>query len=624
MAAFHYRDHLFKMILLPSALVVTLVICERRDHRLAAPVSSDEVRLTLSSRVLTPQVSREALAGSAGSIRHSENGDPRVDFLDEISPEALGVADEQDVKNSFSVPTQRKRLDLKNQPRGIRTRLLLEAAKRSLSSPLPWADLALVATSFQRLGHEEAARYWFQRASRLAFDPDDIGASSRAFRELVKSAFSAGFDDLAKELIARIPEGSEQSRAQAELVKAHARKKDFELAHQLAESLGDTRARGLALRGIAESEARFENLDSALRTLQMIHDPVERDRALSTVIAIRAAMGDTEGSTGLLRRFSDTRMRSAARTRIAEIQQRGGILSLGALIGLLGDPHFRDPILRDLIIKETSRAGNAVLRPKDHRITTIAEQAKAYESLVMLQLRYGDLKGALDHARDIQLEMNRYRAIQAVAVAEVKDHGVASARRTADLIGNVKLRQSTYGKIAQRAAIYGQSQGAVATIRSIRSPSQRALAYANVGLTQAHYGRDHSALLLVQDATREIAKVGKVKEKARAQGLVAQIFAETGDAHSALRAAAEIDNQTLRDSAYQQVALSFANVTEPALAAQSAQFIERDVTRERALNSVATTLAKKVSFTDAIKFAERIDGRSQQVRFLLGVAGRKS
>ena len=591
------------------------------------------VKPTLSSRrVLSERA--ESLASGASSFASSQSHSardggvhPRVSPFDKIAPSPSAQAAALDAgkdENDLSVIAEAKKADLENQTEGIRMRLLIEAAERSLTSPTPWADLSLVALSFQRVGNEEAARYWFKRASRLALDPDDAGAASRALREVVKNAVSAGFYELATELITRIPEEGEKLRARAELVRAYARKKDFQAAHQLAETLGDLKARGQALRSIVESETRFLGLSSALETLQTIHDPAERDRALSSVITIRASMGDYDGSANLLEQISNPRTRDATLTQVTHIQDRGSAFSQEALAGLLYDPTFRDPYLRELISQESTRAGFTSEGSSPPLIETTAERAKAYESLVSLQLRHGDLVGALGHARSISQQAARNRSLQAVAVAEVKDHGVKAARHTANLIRDLKLRETTYAKIAQRAAVYGENKGAVDTIQYIRTPAQRALAYANVGLTQARYGRDRSARVLVQDATRELAKVSSPRAKARAQGLVAQIFAETGDASSALRAAAEIGSANLRDSTYQQVALSFAKIVQPAIAAQSARLIEREATRERALSSVATTLAKKVSYTNALKFAARLDGRRQQVRFLLGVAERKS
>ena len=75
---------------------------------------------------------------------------------------------------------------------------------------------------------------------------------------------------------------------------------------------------------------------------------------------------------------------------------------------------------------------------------------------------------------------------------------------------------------------------------------------------------------------------------------------------------------------YRKLALSFAKSDAPALAEESALKIERESSRETALDSVAVTLAGRVAATDAMSYVSRLEGFRQQVRFLLGVAGRKS
>ena len=554
----------------------------------------------------------------------SGRASPRVSPTDKIAAVDGGKADAGDEPYYESEIAARIEAERQNKISGLRRRLLMEAAERALHSKTPWADLSLVALAFKRAGDEEAARYWFDRASRLAYDPDDASQSSRALREVVKHAVSGKYFDLATELISQIPVEREKSMARAELVKAYARGRKFDEARLLALSLGDAQARGVALRSIAEAEARYVGLDEALVTLNSITHASERDRAFSTVAGLRAAMGDSDGAMSLLGQITNQPTRDSTVARIASIQEKGGEVSIEALLGLINYPTFRDEVMRDVIVKEAARLGLNVASSSADRIETVAARTKAYESLVMLQIQQGDLDGALARAQRIYQEDARFRALQAVAVAEVRLNGVHSARKIVNLIGDFEVRENTYAKIAQRAAIYGQQAGAIDTIQFIDDPVEKALAFASVALTQARYGQDRLALMLVQDAKRELGQIGNPRDKARTQGLMAEVFAETGDASSALSTAASISNSGLRDVTFQRVALSFAKVNEPALAARSARQIERVTTREKAFDSIATTLASKVAMTEAMRFAPALGGRRQQVRFLLGVAARKS
>lgn len=507
---------------------------------------------------------------------------------------------------------------------GLRRRLLMEAAGRALHSTTPWADLASVALAFKRAGDEESARYWFVRAARLALDPDDRGAASRALKEVVRHLLAARYLDHATELIARIPDAREKALAQAELVKTYARNGDFEEARNLAMSLSDVRAQGVALRSVAEAEARSEGLDSALRTLQMIGRTVERDQAFGAVASVRAAMGDPDGALLLVGKISNSRVRDTVVAKLATIQEKGGKISMEALVGLIFDPTFRDEVMRDVIVKEARRQGVDLAISSVDRIESEAERARAYESLVMLQIRQGDLDAALARAQSIHRTEVRFRALQAVAVAEVRSSGVVAARNVANLIGNRGVRESTFVKVAREAAVFGQHRGAVDTIGFIDSPLEKSLAFANVALTQARYGQTRMALQLVQDAQRELVRVESVRERARAQGVMAEVFAEAGDSNAAISTAFTISNAGLRDVTYQRMALSFARGGEPALATRSANLIERETVREKALSSIATILASRVPMTQAVRVASSLGGHRQQVRFLLGVAGRKS
>lgn len=554
----------------------------------------------------------------------NEGRNPRVSHTDKLVAAEGKDPDAGDEPYYESEIAAREKAERQNNINGLRQHLLMEAAERALFSKTPWADLSLVALGFRRAGDEEAARYWFERASRLALDPDDLRNASRALREVVKHAVSAKYFDIATELITQIPDSREKEMARAELVKAYAHGRKFTEARQLVMSLDNAQSRGVALRSIAEAEARYVGMDAALMTLQSITHPSERDRAFSSVAGLRAAMGDSDGAMSLLEEIISQRTRDTTIAKIATIQEKGGKVSIEVLAGLIYDPTFRDQVMREAIVKEASRLGIDVASSSIDRIETDTARAKAFESLVMLQIRQGDLDGALARAQKIHQEDARFRALQAVAVAEVRPNGARSARNIANLIGDFEFRESTYGKIAQRAAVYGQPDGAIDTIQFIGDPVAKALAFATVALTQARYGQDRQALVLVKDAQLELIQIENARAKARTQGLMAEVFAETGDARSAMSTAASISNSGLRDVTYQRVALSFAKISEPVLASQSAQQIERDTTREKAFHSIATTLASKVAMTEAVRFASTLGGHSQQVRFLLGVAGRKS
>lgn len=615
--------------LLAVALVVCLGIVAWWSPDIGSWSSKGEVQaqVALSDRVIVGEATEEELSLEEDGRIKVVGGEksPRVSPGDLLKKKSTSSSpDSPDSDKTEASIVKRNVANQANKYSGLRMRLLMEAAERALHSETPWSDLAQVALAFSKMGDHESARYWFDRASRLASDPDDSVTGSRAMREVVKAMVSGGYYALAKDLIARIPLEAEQSKARAELVTAFARKRKFDEARLLAQSLNNAGAKALALRSIAESEARYLGLEEALRTLSMITRSVDRDMAMGRIAAIRAGLGDTAGAMKLINRISDTRQKDTAIARVAEAQARGGSVSIDALVGLIHDPMFRDETLRMLIIKEASRRKIDYSETSANRIESAAERAKAYESLVMLQLSQGDFDGALERARLIQGSDSRSRALQAVAVAMVRDSGVEAARNVVQLISNQDTQEEAFRKVAQRAALVGQSDGALDTIRYMDDPTERAMAFASVALTYARYGGDQRARLMVSDASRELDQIQSEREQAKAKGIVAEVFAETGDAGAAFRTASEISNSGLRDLTYRKLALSFAKSDAPDLAEESALKIERESSRETALDTVAKTLAGRVAATDAMSYVSRIDGYRQQVRFLLGVAGRKS
>ena len=505
---------------------------------------------------------------------------------------------------------------------GLRYRLLLEAAARALHSETPWSDLSTVALAFKRAGDKEAALYWFKRAARLAKDPDDQRAGSEAMREVTRSLILARYLDQAADLISQIPERKIRERSISDLVRAFAQNRKFSAARSLARTLSEANALGFAYRNIAEAEARYLSLDDALLTVRLISDRGIRDDALSRLASIRASAGDPDGAMSLVNKINDSRLRDLALVRLAKLESRGGRLSIESLSALIKDPFFRDQALREMVASEVERRHLDEATRAAHRIKNSTQRAKAYESLVMLQLRHRDYDGALARAQAINLYEFRNRALQAVAVAQVSANGVKSARNIANLIGDDELREITYRKIASRASVIGKSRLAVETIRYMGDPSERAMAFASVALTQANYGDDRAARRLARDADRELNEVLSEREFAKTVGVLAEVHAQTGDSNSAFQAAASIQNSGLRDLTYQKIALRFARSKEPDLATQSARLIERDLTRERALDSVADALAGGVSAADALDLVGDLETRSQQVRFLVAIAGR--
>ncbi len=504
---------------------------------------------------------------------------------------------------------------------GLRFRFLADAAQRALRSETAWADVAEVAKAYHQSGDRETANYWLRRATRLAKVPSNPILSSRRLRAVIKVMGSLGEFHMAKNYLSAMAHAPEREMASVDLVKVVSQRKRFEEAHELIQSIHSPKLLANALQLVAEQEARHVNLDVALLSLGMIPEESARSAAYGKVSQTLAKQGRLDSAFFLARKIQDTKKRDQTLAQIAEIQS-GKQKGADAALALIHDPFLRDSALRGIIESEADRRRINFADEAARKIKSPREQARAQEALVNLQVRHGELASALDRAQTISSEAARHRAIQSVAVAEVKENGLKAAHHTASLIRSEQVREVTFRKIAQRAAVVGKQGEAVATIHLIRSSSEKAKALASVALTNARYGDESQARHLARNASLELEQVTSRKVESQATGVLAEVYAETGEPETALNYAALIKDVKLRDQTYARLAVRFAKSKETDFAEQSAYRIERHASREKTLDSVARTLASQTAFSDAYKVANALNARRQQVRFLVALASR--
>ena len=505
----------------------------------------------------------------------------------------------------------------------LRWHLLERAGLLAVHGDDPWKNLVLVALAYHRAGEHAAAEAWFERAKRLAIDPDSTERSSAALRDVMKGWLAISELERASALLQCIPDARYRDLASAELAAAMARKKMFGEAIQLATSLLDPAARARALRGVADAQARYGGVNRALMTVSQITDGKSRDDALMRVALVRAGMGDLAGAENAISRILSARTQDLARVRVAEYAARSGKAGTPeTLLAALNDPFLRDESLRRIVEAQVARFKFDEAKASAYRIENRVDRALAMESLVRLQTRSGDYVGALSRARSIDVPASRTRALRTVAVGKTAAAGTVAARSVAYLIDDVRERDVTYRQIAERAAVLGRSREAVEVIHGIEFPEERAAALAAVARTRARRGSLEPARLLIQDAVRVVETIPAQRNQWRAMGMLATAYAEAQDSDAALSMAASIGDAGLRDRAYQQLTRNFASIPDVALAEQSAQAIDRETTRERALADMARRVAGKTRPNEAIGRLKEFDTRSQQVRFLLAVADR--
>ena len=504
----------------------------------------------------------------------------------------------------------------------LKKRLLERAGRLAVHAEEPWNALVLVAVSYHRLGDDEASEAWFARAIRLASDPDSPQESSLAHRAIVKGLLSVGEIDSALELVYRIPLPRYRDLARTDVVKTIAFRKDFQRALAITRDLEEARSLALALRAVAEAQARFDTLQHAMETVSEIPAGRSRDDAISQVALARGMIGDRSGATQLVGKIVDEQLRDRALVRLTSLASRSGVGSPEAFLSLVNDPFLRDQSLLRLVEQRVSRMKFSEAQIAAARIENKSEHAVAMELLVSLQLRQGNLRGALKRARFIDVQDSRDRALQEVAMQQVVKQGPPSARFTADLIEGDRLRDVTYRKIAERSASLGIYQQISPTIGEIENVVERASAFASVASLQARRGFFRPANNMISEAEDLVATITGRRQQGQAMGFLASAYLEAGNEIAAMNVAAEIEDAGLRDRTYQQLSRKLAALSEIALAEQSALAIEKEATRERALDEVARVVAGRTRATEALSRFKMFDGRRQQVKFLLEVARR--
>ncbi|GEM_PF-1678491 len=504
----------------------------------------------------------------------------------------------------------------------LRRALLETAGKIAVYDKEPWKDLLLVALAYRRTGNSHAMRKWFDRAIRLAADPDDPRHTSSALRDVVKALLIAREEHWARELVRRIPDPALRGAARADLVRALASRQRFQEAMRISATVRDERARSQALLSIAEMQSRFGNLAKAIGAALQIRNSSRQDAALQKVALARGSQGDNTGAERALQFVRNHGVRDKTRLKLTEMQARSGRTSPDTLMALFNDPFLRDQSLRRLVELEVRKKNLEGARTALFRITSRDERARAMEALVALQVRNGDLRGALSRAQSIRVEESRYRAIETVAVAEVGVKGAPAARSVASLITDLDQRDRTFRRVAERAAAIGRDHEAVDTILDIASPKESASALATVAKLRARRGAYGPARLLLEEARRHLEEIPERGGKERTLGLLAEAYAETRDTSAALQAAAGIENAAVRDRTYQTLSRLFASFPDVQLAEESAYAIQKEQTRERALDTVARTVAARTRATEALGRSRDFMARRQQVRFLVAVAQR--
>ena len=273
-------------------------------------------------------------------------------------------------------------------------------------------------------------------------------------------------------------------------------------------------------------------------------------------------------------------------------------------------------------IHVVDRIGNA--RERDHGFSDIA----------IVQIKMGDIVGAMKTAGRINNPIERTSTLNKIATAQIKAGDNTGARLTLETAVQVleKFKKST-AQPELKATTPSKSWAAV-RIEALKSLDVASLpnSIRSIAKTQAMAGH-------ITDALQTVEKIDDVDDfflAYRASGFldIATVQIEAGDTArakttltDAIRAAEKIDDVKTRDRKFIDIATTQAKAGDVIGAMQTAGKINDSSKRASTLNKIAIAQAQpgdkvsvKVSLTDALHAAMRIDDAETRARRFIEIA----
>ena len=471
-----------------------------------------------------------------------------------------------------------------------------------------------------RAGAAETFRLALQAAATIQDAPNKFYAFGEIAQAQAKSGDRAGAAEtfrLALQAATTIQDEVTKSGILYSIAVAQARAGDGKGALQTAGTIPNKGLQALALPIIPQSQAQAGDMKGALETLAAM--PTEYKPGILLGIAYaQAKAGDVQGALQTADAIQSGRSKSEARGVIAQMQATAGDVH-GALrtAAAIEDPR-PDPITQTLDKKIDAYQGmrTASAFQKDPRIV---------RSIAHSQATAGDVQGALQTAKAIQMEPDKSSVLGAIAESQAKAGDVQGALQTAAAIQKEPYKSYALRAIAHAQVTAGDIQGARQTAAGIQEP-------------------------IKSDVLRDIAKpsapvkgrgpqtVGTSRTKSiksKTLRAIAKVQASAGDVKGALQTAAIIPSEQIKSEVMQAIADESASAKAKALsriavtqatdgdfqsALQTAASIQKDATKAEALRSIAHAQAKAGHAQGALAWAEKEPSPLFKTYALLGAA----
>lgn len=502
----------------------------------------------------------------------------------------------------------------------LRASIIDAAYDLALKSETPWKNLIAVAMEQYRRGEKRDAREVLQMAKKMAADPDDQLASSIAVREVIKAMLSQRQAADAMEALHDIQNPRQRERALGEVAAWSARLGKVDMARTLIVQIINGSDRDVALIAIAESEASYEGASVAMQTASTIINGRRKDDAYRRVALKRGTLKDFSGAEQSVQMMKNENLKDLTLAALARLRAQSGDVAGGLqMVQNVRDQSIVDSSLREMVTElaalgQFSESAYITTRIHDDR-----ERSYALEQLSVEQARTGDLSGSLVRTDSIPIDAIRERTLGYVSRVTADGGSPARARNVAIRINSIRARDRAYRSIAQAAAADGDHAAAYNTLQEINRSDEKAMALVSMARARQRQGDSRQALLMLEDAGREIQSLQSVGAVGRIQAGMAVAYAERQESGHSLLIADSIRNLRQRDATYGSLARTFARYDIQA-AQQSVLSISSDRIRLRAEDTVARTLAQKITPQNAVYEARSLYSERQQIVFLLEVS----
>ena len=254
--------------------------------------------------------------------------------------------------------------------------------------------------------------------------------------------------------------------------------------------------------------------------------------------------------------------------------------------------------------------------------------------IVGVQIKLGDIEGALQTAKSIKNDMQRALALSAVAVAQMRarERALAAdtfrlAERAAQASKPEVYRTSALLILASAQAQAGDVVAALETLKAIAQDSGGDKAMAEIAVAQAQAGDTEGARHTAEALTDDFKATTALPAIAVALVKRGDRTAATQAIEQALQAAAAIHDASAKAWALREIAAAQAGLGDRASAAatfqqalQAADGIEKESGKSLALNIIAMAQLEAEDIEAALETARRVSDSTFKGLVLVAIA----